>query len=58
MVARVGIPLRNQLRGWTDEDEKVRQLDHYLDDQPAKNRSIIRALRRFVKRVEPGLEDR
>jgi hypothetical protein len=31
--------------------------DDYLDDQPAKSRAIIRALRRFVKRAEPGLEE-
>ncbi|HEX4487349.1 MAG TPA: DUF1801 domain-containing protein [Terriglobales bacterium] len=29
----------------------------YLDDQPPKNRTIIRALRRFVKRVQPSLEE-
>ncbi len=37
--------------------KKYASFDDYLDDQPAKNRSIIRALRRFVKRVEPGLEE-
>jgi hypothetical protein len=31
--------------------------DDYLDDQPPKNRTIIRALRRLVKRVQPGLEE-
>ncbi len=33
--------------------KKYASFDDYLDDQPPKNRSIIRALRRFVKRVEP-----
>lgn len=37
--------------------KKFASFDDYLDDQPAKNRTIIRALRRFVKRVEPGLEE-
>ena len=37
--------------------KKYASFDDYLDDQPPKNRSIIRALRRFVKRVEPGLEE-
>jgi hypothetical protein len=37
--------------------KKYASFDDYLDDQPSKNRSIIRALRRFVKRVEPGLEE-
>ena len=37
--------------------KKYASFDDYLDDQPTKNRSIIRALRRFVKRVEPGLEE-
>jgi hypothetical protein len=31
--------------------------DDYLNDQPPRNRTIIRALRRFVKRVEPGLDE-
>ena len=31
--------------------------DEYLADQSAKNRAIIRALRRFVKRVQPGLDE-
>jgi hypothetical protein len=31
--------------------------DDYLKDQSPKNQSIIRALRRFVKRVEPGLNE-
>jgi hypothetical protein len=37
--------------------KKYASFDEYLADQPAKNRSIIRALRRFVKRVEPELEE-
>ena len=31
--------------------------DDYLEDQNAKNQKIIRALRTFVKRVEPGLQE-
>ena len=37
--------------------KKYANFDDYLDDQPPKNRSIIRALRRFVKRVAPGLQE-
>ncbi|HEY1264611.1 MAG TPA: DUF1801 domain-containing protein [Terriglobales bacterium] len=37
--------------------KKYASFDAYLADQPAKNRAIIRALRKFVKRVEPGLEE-
>ena len=37
--------------------KKYASFDDYLDDQPPKSRLIIRALRRFVKRVEPGLEE-
>ncbi len=37
--------------------KKYASFDDYLNDQPPKNRTIIRALRRFVKRVEPGLEE-
>jgi hypothetical protein len=37
--------------------KKYASFDDYLDDQPPKSRTIIRALRRFVKRVEPGLEE-
>ncbi len=29
--------------------------DHYLKDQRPKNQAVIRALRRFVKRVQPEL---
>ena len=31
--------------------------DDYLDDQNPRNQRIIRALRRFVKRTEPGLRE-
>jgi hypothetical protein len=31
--------------------------DDYLEDQGSKNQEIIRALRKFVKRVEPGLSE-
>ena len=31
--------------------------DDYLKDQSPKNQTIIRALRRFVKRVQPGLSE-
>jgi hypothetical protein len=31
--------------------------DEYLKDQSTKNQAIIRRLRRFVKRVEPGLTE-
>jgi hypothetical protein len=31
--------------------------DDYLRDQSHKNQAIIRALRRFVKRIEPGLTE-
>jgi hypothetical protein len=31
--------------------------DEYLEDQSVKNQEIIRALRTFVKRVEPGLRE-
>ena len=37
--------------------KKYASFDDYLDDQPPKNRSIIRALRRLVKGAEPGLEE-
>lgn len=37
--------------------KKYASFDDYLNDQPPKNRSIIRTLRRFVKRVQPGLEE-
>jgi hypothetical protein len=31
--------------------------DDYLEDQGSKNQEIIRTLRKFVKRVEPGLRE-
>ena len=31
--------------------------DDYLEDQNPRNQAIIHALRRFVKRVEPGLSE-
>lgn len=31
--------------------------DDYLKDQSPKNQAVIRALRRFVKRVQPGLSE-
>ena len=31
--------------------------DEYLEDQSVKNQEIVRALRTFVKRVEPGLRE-
>jgi hypothetical protein len=31
--------------------------DDYLKDQSPRNQTVIRALRRFVKRVEPKLEE-
>jgi hypothetical protein len=31
--------------------------DDYLEDQTPKNQVIIRALRKFVKRVQPGLDE-
>lgn len=37
--------------------KKYASFNDYLDAQPPKNRTIIRALRRFVKRVGPELEE-
>jgi len=37
--------------------KKYASFGDYLDDQPPKNRTIIRSLRRFVKRAEPELEE-
>jgi putative component of toxin-antitoxin plasmid stabilization module len=34
-----------------------KSFDDYLKDQSPKNQAIIRAIRRFVKRVEPGLSE-
>jgi hypothetical protein len=37
--------------------KKYASFDAYLKEQSSKNQAIIRALRRFVKRVEPGLSE-
>ena len=37
--------------------KKYGSFDEYLADQSPKNRSIIRTLRTFVKRVAPGLQE-
>ena len=37
--------------------KKYGSFDEYSADQSPKNRSIIRALRTFVKRVAPGLQE-
>jgi len=37
--------------------KKYASFDDYLSDQSPKNQTIIRALRKFVKRVEPKLEE-
>lgn len=37
--------------------KKYASFDDYLKDQSPKNQVIIRALRKFVKRVEPNLEE-
>ena len=37
--------------------KKYGSFDEYFADQSPKNRSIIWALRRFVKRVAPGLQE-
>ncbi len=37
--------------------KKYASFDDYLADQPPKNRTIIRALRKFVKREAPELEE-
>src|SRR5215469_7118980 len=37
--------------------KKYCSFDEYFADQSPKNRSIIRTLRRFVKRVAPGLQE-
>src|SRR5215475_14838919 len=37
--------------------KKYGSFDEYLADQSPKNRSIIRTLRTFVKRVAPGLRE-
>ena len=37
--------------------KRYASFDDYLIDQSPKNQAIIRELRRFVKRVEPGLSE-
>jgi hypothetical protein len=37
--------------------KKYGSFDEYFADQSSKNRSIIRTLRAFVKRVAPGLQE-
>jgi len=37
--------------------KKYGSFDDYLTDQPPRNRSIVRALRTFVKRVAPVLQE-
>ena len=37
--------------------KRYASFDAYLADQPRKNQTIIRALRRFVKRVAPDLRE-
>jgi len=37
--------------------KKYASFDEYFADQSSKNRSIIRTLRTFVKRVAPGLQE-
>ena len=37
--------------------KKYGSFDEYFADQSPKNRSIIRTLRTFVKRVAPGLQE-
>ncbi len=37
--------------------KKYASFDEYLADQPPKNRSLIRALRKFVKREAPALQE-
>lgn len=37
--------------------KKYENFDDYLEDQNLKNQSIIRALRKFVKREQPGLSE-
>ena len=41
----------------TKRMKKYASFDDYLKDQNPNNQAIIRALRRFVKRVEPGLNE-
>ena len=37
--------------------KKYESFDEYLKDQSAANQAVIRALRRFVKREQPGLSE-
>jgi uncharacterized protein YdhG (YjbR/CyaY superfamily) len=37
--------------------KKYASFDEYFADQSPKNRSMIRTLRTFVKRVAPGLQE-
>jgi hypothetical protein len=37
--------------------KKYASFDDYLADQPSKSQTIIRALRKFVKRAEPELQE-
>ena len=37
--------------------KKYASFDEYQSDQPTKNRSLIRALRKFTTRVAPALEE-
>jgi hypothetical protein len=37
--------------------KKYASFDDYLSDQPAKSRSVIRALRKFVKNAAPELQE-
>ena len=41
----------------TRETKPYASFDDYLKDQNPRNQAIIRALRRFVKRVAPGLSE-
>ena len=37
--------------------KRYASFDDYLENQNPKNQAIIRALRQFVKRIEPGLSE-
>jgi len=43
--------------GWPMKMKRYANFDEYFVDQSPKNRSVIRALRTFVKRVAPGLRE-
>ena len=49
----------NLVRGAAEEMKMKRyaSFDEYLADQPRKNQTIIWALRKFVKRVAPDLDE-